>query len=110
MPDRHPNPLGFIREYLRHPGRQVDYGQTHAVPKMQHRKVTHAEVMHILQRTGRHIRHKDEYQETFRMWKYRIQGPTIDKRIIAVVVSIVPPKPNRSEVFVVTVIAVGEDD
>jgi hypothetical protein len=82
-PDKHPNPLQAIRDYLKD-DRIFETG--HALQRLQERKVTHFEYKYVLQH-GNRERSKDKYDEQFEEWTYSMKGKTLENRELRVVVS-----------------------
>lgn len=85
----------------------VDHGHirfsTHALERMEQRKIVGPEVLHVLL-NGFHEARKDEYKEDHKTWAYAIRGKTIDGRNLRFGVAVLSP-----DVLLVTAIDLDKD-
>lgn len=77
------NLLETIRKCLDE-GRYLD--TRHAFQRQVEREITRPEVQHVL-RTGYHEAKKDRFDKDYKAWNYAIQGKTVDRRKLRVIVS-----------------------
>lgn len=63
---------------------------THALERMEQRKIVGPEVLHVLV-NGFHEARKDEYKEDHKTWTYAIRGKTVDGRNLRFGVAILSP-------------------
>lgn len=76
---------------------------THAISRQKERRITVAEVIHIL-KTGYEEKKKTTFDETNKVWKYAIRGKTkIDELDIRVIVIV-----DNDGMLVITVMYIGD--
>ncbi|MCO5142096.1 MAG: DUF4258 domain-containing protein [Oligoflexia bacterium] len=68
---------------------QLRFSQ-HALDRMKSREITRLEVEQVL-KEGRHNKKKDQFNELERSWDFVIEGKTIDKRLLRIVVAVIEP-------------------
>jgi hypothetical protein len=109
--DRPPKCRDIVKEIRRHLAQrkpQFSIG-LHAQDEAANDGISRREIMQVLKKTGVHVPEHDQYSEHFETWKYRLEGPTLESRKIAVAVSFTPRPPlPLPELCVITVFALGK--
>ena len=97
-PPKISNLLESIRKCLDQ-GKYLD--TRHAFQRQTEREITRPEVQHVL-RIGFHEAKKDRFDGDFKAWNYAIQGMTVDRRKLRVVVSF-----DVNNMLIITAIDLG---
>lgn len=82
-PGKHANLMQTIRSCVE-AGQYLD--TTHAEERKGQRAVLRTEIEYAL-KNGRHVPSRDKFEELYEAWNYAIEGSTVDRRKLRVIVS-----------------------
>jgi Domain of unknown function (DUF4258) len=82
-PEKLLNLMSVIRACIED-GRYLD--TRHAFERQDERRISRPEILYVL-KNGHHEKKKDKFDEFHREWNYAVQGKTVDRRNLRVIVS-----------------------
>jgi hypothetical protein len=99
-PEKHQNLMQLIKACVE----SGDYRDTtHAKDRKGGRNILRTEIEFVL-KNGHHVPRKDQFDELFQAWNYAIEGSTVDRRKLRIIVSF----NDVTKMLIITVIDLGK--